>query len=153
MNKECFEFLEKLLETPSPSGFEQAIQRVVKKRVSQFADEVTVDVHGNLIAAFNPEGKVRVMLAGHCDQIGMMVTHIDKQQPAARCSLRRDLRRRWPARRGRHSETRRRTRERGLRCGAWVEVSWPGDRHLSGQTVTAGRGRSLHALHDETPPD
>jgi tetrahedral aminopeptidase len=77
MNKDCFEFLEKLLETPSPSGFEQAIQKVVKKRVSQFADQVTVDVHGNLIAAFNPEGKVRVMLAGHCDQIGMMVTHID----------------------------------------------------------------------------
>ena len=77
MAKDSIEFLEKLLETPSPSGFEQKIQAVVKRRVSRFADDVTVDVHGNLIAAFNPEGKVRVMLAGHCDQIGMMVTHID----------------------------------------------------------------------------
>ncbi|MCB0324104.1 MAG: M42 family metallopeptidase [Bdellovibrionales bacterium] len=79
MHKESFEFLKKLLETPSPSGFEQQIQKVVKRRMSQFADEIEVDVHGNLAAAFNPEGKVRVMLAGHCDQIGMMVTHIDDQ--------------------------------------------------------------------------
>jgi endoglucanase len=77
MQKESKQFLTNLLMTPSPSGFEQRIQKVVKKRVSKFADEITVDVHGNLIAAFNPEGKVRVMLAGHCDQIGLMVTHID----------------------------------------------------------------------------
>jgi endoglucanase len=77
MQKEQFDFLKNMLETPSPSGFEQKIQKVVKKRVSKYADSVEVDVHGNLIAAFNPEGKIRVMLAGHCDQIGMMVTHID----------------------------------------------------------------------------
>jgi putative aminopeptidase FrvX len=79
MQKDSYTFLEQLLETPSPSGFEQAIQRVVKKRVTKFADEVSLDVHGNLIACFNPNGKIRVMLAGHCDQIGMMVTHIDEQ--------------------------------------------------------------------------
>lgn len=79
MQKDSFSFLEQLLETPSPSGFEQAIQRVVKKRASKFADEVSLDVHGNLTAVFNPAGKVRVMLAGHCDQIGMMVTYIDEQ--------------------------------------------------------------------------
>ena len=77
MQKESKDFLFKLLETPSPSGFEQPIQRVVKRRMTQFADDITIDVHGNLIAAFNPEGKIRVMLAGHCDQIGMMVQHID----------------------------------------------------------------------------
>ncbi len=77
MNKESLDFLVKLLETPSPSGFEQAIQRVVRKRMTRFADTVQVDVHGNLIACWNPAGKVRVMLAGHCDQIGLMVNHID----------------------------------------------------------------------------
>lgn len=77
MNKEPLEFLTKLLETPSPSGFEQKIQRVVKKRMAPFADSITVDVHGNLIACWNPKGKVRVMLAGHCDQIGMMINHVD----------------------------------------------------------------------------
>lgn len=77
MQKESREFLNKLLMTPSPSGFEQKIQSVVKKRMKSYADEISVDVHGNLIACLNPKGKVRVMLAGHCDQIGMMVTHID----------------------------------------------------------------------------
>ena len=77
MNKDSLSFLTSLLETPSPSGFEQRIQRVVKKRVTSFADEVKVDVHGNLIAALNPDAKVRVMLAGHCDQIGLMVTHVN----------------------------------------------------------------------------
>ncbi len=76
MQKESKNFLYKLLETPSPSGFEQKIQKVVKQRVKSYADTVDVDVHGNLIAVVNPKGKIRVMLAGHCDQIGMMVTHI-----------------------------------------------------------------------------
>lgn len=77
MRQDSEEFLFKLLETPSPSGFEQKIQQVIKRRASKYADDIQVDVHGNLIAAYNPKGKIRVMLAGHCDQIGMMVTHID----------------------------------------------------------------------------
>ena len=76
MKKDNYDFLNKLLLTPSPSGFETAIQKIVKKRVSKFSDEISVDVHGNLTACFNPKGKIRVMLAGHCDQIGMMVTHV-----------------------------------------------------------------------------
>lgn len=79
MHKESKEFLFELLNTPSPSGFEQSIQKVVKKRVSKFADELNIDVHGNLIATLNPKGKIRVMLAGHCDQIGMMVLHVDEK--------------------------------------------------------------------------
>lgn len=77
MNRESLQFFTNLLETPSPSGFEQRIQRVVKKRMQAFSDDVTVDVHGNLIASWNANAPIRVMLAGHCDQIGMMVHHID----------------------------------------------------------------------------
>lgn len=77
MQKEALDFLFKLLKTPSPSGFEQEIQRVVKRRVSAYADTIEIDVHGNLIAAWNPDAKLRVMLAGHCDQIGLMVKYID----------------------------------------------------------------------------
>lgn len=79
MVQESTKFLEDLLRTPSPSGFEQTIQSLIKKRVERFADDVEVDVHGNLMASVNPDGKVRVMLAGHCDQIGFMVTYIDDQ--------------------------------------------------------------------------
>lgn len=72
------EFFKQLLETPSPSGFEQPVQAVVKKYAADFADEITTDVHGNVIACKNPGGSPRVMLAGHCDQIGMLITHIDE---------------------------------------------------------------------------
>lgn len=76
MRKESLAFLEALVSTPSPSGFEQPVQRVIRDYVSPFADQVSVDVNGNLAAALNPDGYPRVMLAGHCDQIGFMVQHI-----------------------------------------------------------------------------
>jgi endoglucanase len=79
MNDEALNFLKALLETPSPSGFERPIQDVVRKYVSSFADQVTTDVHGNVIVARNPEAKQRVMFAGHCDQIGFLVQYIDDQ--------------------------------------------------------------------------
>ena len=70
-----------LLETPSPSGFEQRIQQVVRERMRPFADEVRTDTHGNVFAARFPEGRPadapRIMLAGHCDQIGLLVQYID----------------------------------------------------------------------------
>ncbi len=76
MRKESLTFLQELIEAPSPSGFEQPAARVVRKWMKNIADEITTDVHGNTICALNPKGKVRIMLAGHCDQIGFMVKHI-----------------------------------------------------------------------------
>jgi len=72
-------FLQDLVEAPSPSGFEQPAQRVVRAHVKAFADEVRTDVHGNVIAAVNTGGSPRVMFAGHCDQVGMMVKFINAQ--------------------------------------------------------------------------
>ncbi|HEX3725901.1 MAG TPA: M42 family peptidase, partial [Pirellulales bacterium] len=79
MDADAFDFLRRLLETPSPSGFEQNVQEVVRRYVAGFADSVTTDVHGNVIAARNPGGRLRVMLAGHCDQIGFLVQYIDTE--------------------------------------------------------------------------
>lgn len=79
MKTSAKQFLENLLSTASPSGFESDIQEVIRKRVSRAADETFKDVHGNFYAVKNPKGKIRVMLAGHCDQIGMMVNHIDEK--------------------------------------------------------------------------
>jgi len=78
MKKESYAFLEKLLSTPSPSGFEYPAQDVVADYVGPFCDSVKKDVHGNLIGALNPEGRPRVMLAGHIDHIGLMVQHVDE---------------------------------------------------------------------------
>lgn len=76
MRKESLAFLQELVNAPSPSGYEQPAQTVVREYLSAFADEVKTDVMGNVIAALNPSGHPRVMLAGHCDEIGFMVTHI-----------------------------------------------------------------------------
>lgn len=77
MRKDSYEFLKALAQTPSPSGFEQPIQRVVRQRMKPFAGSIETDVHGNVIVGLNPTGRPRVMLAGHCDQIGLMVNYID----------------------------------------------------------------------------
>lgn len=77
MHDASFAFLKSLLQTPSPSGFERPIQDVVRAWARQYAAEVTTDRHGNVLAALNPEGRPRIMLAGHCDQLGLMVQHID----------------------------------------------------------------------------
>jgi endoglucanase len=70
-------FLKRLLDTPGPSGFEAAPARVWREEVQAFADEVRADVNGNSIAAVQPGGTPRLMLAGHIDEIGVQITHID----------------------------------------------------------------------------
>jgi putative aminopeptidase FrvX len=77
MRPESLQFLKDLMLAPSPSGFEQPAQRVIRSYAEKFADEVRTDLHGNLMAIKNPDAQPRVMLAGHCDQIGLMVRYID----------------------------------------------------------------------------
>ena len=78
MRKESLAFLKTLVTTPSPSGFEEQIQAVCKDYVKPYVDDVYKDVHGNQYAVRNPKGKLRVMLAGHVDEIGLMVNDIDE---------------------------------------------------------------------------
>lgn len=71
------QFLKELLAAPSPSGYERPVQDVVRAYAQNFADEVRTDWHGNVTSVVNPAGSPRIMLAGHCDQIGLLVKHID----------------------------------------------------------------------------
>jgi len=64
------------MSAPTPSGFEQPGQKIVKEYLLQYCDDVRTDVHGNVIAVRNPDGKPKVMLAGHVDEIGFMVEYI-----------------------------------------------------------------------------
>jgi endoglucanase len=73
------DFLKRLLDTPAPSGFEGAAARVWREEAASFADNVTADVAGNSIASLNDSAGTRIMLAGHIDEIGVMVTHIDDE--------------------------------------------------------------------------
>ena len=79
MTPESLGFLRKLLDTPGPSSFEAAPARAWRSEAERLADEVDVDVGGNSFATLNPEARPRLMLAGHIDEIGIMVTHIDDE--------------------------------------------------------------------------
>ena len=78
MNAESLEFLKRLLDTPGPSGFEAGPARVWRAEAEKLADRVEADVSGNSLAVVNEGGAPRVMLAGHIDEIGLMVTHVDE---------------------------------------------------------------------------
>jgi putative aminopeptidase FrvX len=71
------EFLKRLLDAPGPSGFEARPARVWRKEAGTFAAEVRADVSGNSLATLTPGGSPRIMLAGHVDEIGLMITHVD----------------------------------------------------------------------------
>ena len=77
MDAAALDFLKEILNTPSPSGFERPVQEIVRRYVKPFADELTTDSHGNVIAVKNPDAPLRVMYAGHADQIGLLVQFID----------------------------------------------------------------------------
>jgi tetrahedral aminopeptidase len=78
MDRSAKKFFKDILETPSPSGYEQPVQEIVRQYVGKFADEVRTDLHGNVIACCNPKAKLRLMFAGHADQIGLIVSHINE---------------------------------------------------------------------------
>ncbi len=77
MDSERREFLEALLTTPSPSGYETPVQRVWVEYVEQFADEVSTDAYGNAVAVHNGSGGgPELAFAGHADEIGFAVRDI-----------------------------------------------------------------------------
>lgn len=76
MDTEQRDFLDSLLETASPSGFEQPSQRTWIDFLSPYADEIRTDEYGNAIAV-HEGGESSVALTGHADEIGFMVRDID----------------------------------------------------------------------------
>ena len=68
MRKESLALLRKMLAAPSPSGFEQPVQKIVRAEMKEICDDVQTDVHGNVTGIMNADGKPRVMLAGQSAQ-------------------------------------------------------------------------------------
>ncbi|MBA3943604.1 MAG: M20/M25/M40 family metallo-hydrolase [Herpetosiphonaceae bacterium] len=71
------DLLKQLLATPSPSGDEAATATLWREYATTFADEVHADVRGNSVAILNG-GSLRILLDGHIDEIGLMVTYISE---------------------------------------------------------------------------
>ncbi|CQR48212.1 Putative aminopeptidase YsdC [Paraliobacillus sp. PM-2] len=72
-------FLLELLQTPSPSSYEMEIQKKWIKDVQSFADEIITDNAGNAIGVLNKEAPFKILLAGHCDEIALIINRIDEQ--------------------------------------------------------------------------
>ncbi len=70
-------FLKRLLDAPGPSGFESRPARVWREEAAQFAEDVHGDVAGNSLAFAGPSHGPGILLAGHIDEIGVIVTYID----------------------------------------------------------------------------
>ncbi len=77
MRSESLEFLRDLILAPSPSGYEQPAQEVVRRYASGFASEIRTDVLGNVHVTVGGGKGPAVMLAGHVDEPGLVVGFID----------------------------------------------------------------------------
>ena len=73
------EFLYELLMTPSLSGHEEEIQQKTLDNMADICDLQQVDGTGNVIHRIHPEADFTVLLMGHIDEIGFLVTHIDER--------------------------------------------------------------------------
>lgn len=76
---DALDFLMRLLDTPAPSGFEEPAAELVSEYAAAWADEVTTDSIGNVHVTVNKGASHRVMLCGHIDEIGFVVTRIDEK--------------------------------------------------------------------------
>ncbi len=73
MNKD---FLFELCSTGSVSGNEAELEKKIYDYMQDRADRVSVDELGNVTAVLNPSASFKVMLAGHADEIGLMVSAV-----------------------------------------------------------------------------
>ncbi len=71
-------FLTELLHARSPSGYESEAQAVFDHHVKPAADAYANDALGNRIATLNPTGDPVLMLAGHMDELGLIITYVNK---------------------------------------------------------------------------
>ena len=71
-------FLKELCEAPSPTGSEMPAAEVLRKRLAPSADAIDTDVMGSVHALLKGSGKApSVMLAGHIDEVGLIITYLD----------------------------------------------------------------------------
>jgi len=79
VNKEQLQFLESLMGTFCPTGFEEEGAAAWKAEAETFADRTWKDVLGNTFASINEGGSPKVVLTGHMDEIGLMITYVNEQ--------------------------------------------------------------------------
>ena len=69
-------FLEKYLNTASPTGFEQNGQKIWADYIKSYVDEIRVDHYGTCYGIINPEAEFKVVIEAHADEISWYVNYI-----------------------------------------------------------------------------
>lgn len=69
--------LYELLKVPSPSGYELPIQKKVIELMKPYSDKVITHHNYTVVNVINPESKVKVLLCGHIDEIGLCINDIN----------------------------------------------------------------------------
>ena len=72
---DLYDTLQYFMQAPSVTGFEQQRRERIIEVFSKYCDSVSVDVMGNVMGTLG-DGERDVMLAGHYDQLGFMITYI-----------------------------------------------------------------------------
>lgn len=71
------QFLVELLDARSPSGYEAEAQTVVDRHMQPVASQYQKDALGNRIATLKGTGGPTVLMAGHMDELGLIITYVD----------------------------------------------------------------------------
>ncbi len=79
MRSESLAFFKEIVNVPSPSGYEERAAEVYRQYTKDFADKIHTDVHGSVWAIANPDAEMKIMLAGHMDEIGFIIHYISDE--------------------------------------------------------------------------
>lgn len=79
MRPESLDFFKAIVNVPSPSGYEERAAEVYRGYCKDFADKIHTDVHGSVWAIANPDAEMKIMLAGHMDEIGFIIHYISDE--------------------------------------------------------------------------
>ncbi|MHA1605995.1 MAG: M42 family metallopeptidase [Candidatus Freyarchaeota archaeon] len=72
--------LKRLVEACAPPGYEENVRRIIREELEGHVDEIREDRLGNLICIKKGgKGRLKVMIAAHMDEIGMVVKYIEKE--------------------------------------------------------------------------
>ncbi|MDF2945401.1 MAG: peptidase [Bacillales bacterium] len=80
VNKNTLELFKKITELPGAPGFEHEVRNYMKSRLAPFSDELIQDGIGSVFGVkYGKKDHLKVMVAGHMDEVGFMVTQITEQ--------------------------------------------------------------------------
>ena len=79
LDDKSLELMKTLMEAFGPSGFERDVNAICKEYMEPYADEVMVDKLGSVTFLAKGNDRPRILMAGHTDEVGFIVSSISKE--------------------------------------------------------------------------